>query len=148
MAPKAKTPATQKAVAAKKAVAKGINGKKVLKVRTSATFRLPKTLRLPRQPKYQRKSIAHAPRLDQYKVIIGPHSNETTMKKLEESNTIVFIVDIKANKRHIKDAFKSLYNVDVAKVTTLITPTGTKKAYIRLASESDVLDVANRVGFI
>jgi large subunit ribosomal protein L23Ae len=43
------------------------------------------------------------------------------MKKLEESNTIVFIVDIKANKRHIKDAFKSLYNVEVAKVTTLIT---------------------------
>ncbi|KAK9330291.1 ribosomal protein L23/L15e core domain-containing protein [Lipomyces starkeyi] len=146
MAPKSKS--TEKATAAKKAVVKGIHGKKVTKIRTSTTFHRPKTLRLPRTPKYQRKSIAHAPRLDQYKVIVGPHSNESTMKKLEESNTIVFIVDIKANKRHIKDAFKSLYNVEVAKVTTLITPTGSKKAYIRLASENDVLDVANRVGFI
>ncbi|KAK9379883.1 60S ribosomal protein uL23 [Kockiozyma suomiensis] len=146
MAPKSS--ATSKAVAAKKAVVKGVHGNKVTKVRTSTTFHRPVTLRLPRTPKYQRKSIAHAPRLDQYKVIIGPHSNESTMKKLEESNTIVFIVDIKANKRHIKDAFKSLYSVDVSKITTLITPTGQKKAYIRLASESDVLDVANRVGFI
>ncbi|KAK9462585.1 60S ribosomal protein uL23 [Lipomyces oligophaga] len=145
MAPKA---ATTKATAAKKAALKGVNGTKVKKVRTSTTFHRPKTLRLPRAPKYQRKSIAHAPRLDQYKVLIGPHSNESTMKKLEETNTIVFIVDIKANKRHIKDAFKSLYDVDVTKVTTLITPTGSKKAYIRLASENDVLDVANRAGFI
>ncbi|KAK9467652.1 ribosomal protein L23/L15e core domain-containing protein [Lipomyces arxii] len=144
MAPKA----TTKAVAAKKAVVKGVHGSKVTKVRTSTTFHRPNTLRLPRAPKYQRKSIAHAPRMDQYKVIIGPHSNESTMKKLEDSNIIVFIVDIKANKRHIKDAFKSLYNVEVSKVTTLITPTGQKKAYIRLESESDVLDVANRVGFI
>ncbi|KAK9480454.1 ribosomal protein L23, N-terminal domain-containing protein [Lipomyces japonicus] len=145
MAPKA---ATQKAVAAKKAVVKGVHGKKVTKVRTSATFHRPKTLRLPRAPKYQRKSIAHAPRLDKYKVIVGPYSNESTMKKLEDDNTIVFIVDIKANKRHIKDAIKGLYNAEVSKVTTLITPTGQKKAYIKLSSESETLDVANRAGFI
>ncbi|KAK9447991.1 60S ribosomal protein uL23 [Limtongia smithiae] len=147
MAPKTTT-AAAKAVAAKKAVVKGIHGTKASKVRTSTTFHRPKTLRLPRTPKYQRKSVAHVPRLDSYKVILRPYSNESTTKKLEESNTITFIVDMKANKRHIKDAVKKLYSVDVVKVTTLITPTGEKKAYVRLASDSDSLDVANRVGFI
>ncbi len=42
------------------------------------------------------------------------------MKKIEDHNTLVFIVDIKANKRHIKDAVKKLYDVEAAKINTLI----------------------------
>lgn len=42
------------------------------------------------------------------------------MKKIEEHNTLVFIVDIKANKRQIKEAVKKLYDVQAAKVNTLI----------------------------
>jgi len=46
------------------------------------------------------------------------------MKKIEENNTLVFIVDIKANKRQIKDAIKKLYDVDTVKVNTLIRCVG------------------------
>lgn len=42
------------------------------------------------------------------------------MKKIEENNTLVFIVDVKANKRQIKAALKKLYDVDTVKVNTLI----------------------------
>jgi len=42
------------------------------------------------------------------------------MKKIEENNTLVFITDLKANKRQIKDAVKKLYDVQAAKVNTLI----------------------------
>ena len=42
------------------------------------------------------------------------------MKKIEEHNTLVFIVDVKSNKRQIKDAVKKLYDVQAAKVNTLI----------------------------
>jgi large subunit ribosomal protein L23Ae len=42
------------------------------------------------------------------------------MKKIEEHNTLVFLVDIKANKRQIKDAVKKLWEVQAAKVNTLI----------------------------
>lgn len=42
------------------------------------------------------------------------------MKKIEENNTLVFIVDIKANKRQIKAALKKLYDVDTVKINTLI----------------------------
>lgn len=42
------------------------------------------------------------------------------MKKIEENNTLVFICDVKANKRQIKDALKKLYDVDCVKINTLI----------------------------
>ena len=42
------------------------------------------------------------------------------MKKIEEFNTLVFLVDIKANKRQIKDAVKKLWDVQAAKINTLI----------------------------
>ena len=51
-------------------------------------------------------------------------NTESAMKKIEENNTLVFIVDIKANKRQIKDAVKKLYEVDAVKVNTLIRCVG------------------------
>ena len=38
------------------------------------------------------------------------------MKKIEDNNTLVFIVDVKANKHQIKQAVKKLYDIDMAKV--------------------------------
>lgn len=42
------------------------------------------------------------------------------MKKIEENNTLVFIVNVKSNKRQIKQALKKLYDVDTVKINTLI----------------------------
>lgn len=42
------------------------------------------------------------------------------MKKIEENNTLVFIVDVKSNKRQIKQALKKLYDVETVKVNTLV----------------------------
>ncbi|KAG0672222.1 60S ribosomal protein L25 [Maudiozyma exigua] len=137
-----------KATAAKKAVVKGTNGKKSLQVRTSATFRLPKTLKLARSPKYASKSVPHYNRLDSYKVIEQPITSETAMKKVEDGNILVFQVSLKSNKHQIKQAVKELYDVDVMSVNTLIRPNGTKKAFIRLTAEYDALDIANRIGYI
>ena len=39
------------------------------------------------------------------------------MKKIEDNNTLVFIVDIRANKPKIKAAVKKMYEVEVAKVS-------------------------------
>ncbi|OWB59024.1 hypothetical protein B5S28_g5146 [[Candida] boidinii] len=135
------------AQAAKKAALKGTNSSKSLKVRTSTTFRLPKTLKLARSPKYT-KSVPHYARLDAYKVIVAPINSETAMKKVEDGNTLVFQVDLKSNKYQIKQAVKELYEVDVLKVNTLVRPNGTKKAYVRLTADYDALDIANKIGYI
>ncbi|RMC10722.1 hypothetical protein DUI87_12433 [Hirundo rustica rustica] len=151
MAPKAKkeavppkTEAKAKALKAKKAVLKGVHSHKKKKIRTSPTFRRPKTLRLRRQPKYPRKSAPRRNKLDHYAIIKFPLTTESAMKKIEDNNTLVFIVDVKANKHQIKQAVKKLYDIDVAKVNTLIRPDGEKKAYVRLAPDYDALDVANK----
>ncbi|KAF4077393.1 60S ribosomal protein L23a [Ictalurus punctatus] len=155
MAPKAKkevvpvkTEAKSKALKAKKAVLKGVHSHRKKKVRTSPTFRRPKTLRLRRQPKYPRKSAPRRNKLDHYAIIKFPLTTESAMKKIEDNNTLVFIVDVKANKHQIKHAVKKLYDIDVAKVNTLIRPDGEKKAYVRLAPDYDALDVANKIGII
>ena len=111
---------TTKAKAAKKAALKGAHGRASRPIRTSVSFYRPKTLKLPRQPKYPRKSIPHAPRMDAYRTLVHPLNTESAMKKIEENNTLVFVVDLRANKRQIKDAVKKLYDVDAAKVNTLI----------------------------
>ncbi len=136
------------ATAAKKAVLKGASGNKVRKVRTSVTFHRPKTLRLARKPKYERKAIAHLPRMDAYATLLYPLNTESAMKKIEEINTLVFIVDRRANKRQIRLALKKAYDVDAEKINTLIRPDGKKKAFIRLHKDQDALDVSNRIGFI
>ncbi|KFV12313.1 60S ribosomal protein L23a, partial [Pterocles gutturalis] len=136
-----KTEAKAKALKAKKAVLKGVHSHKKKKIRTSPTFRRPKTLRLRRG--HNTRSLSC--RLDHYAIIKFPLTTESAMKKIEDNNTLVFIVDVKANKHQIKQAVKKLYDIDVAKVNTLIRPDGEKKAYVRLAPDYDALDVANKV---
>ena len=55
-----------------------------------------------------------------YLIFCSPLNTESAMKKIEEHNTLVFIVDLKSNKRQIKDAVKKLYDVQAAKINTLI----------------------------
>ncbi|SOV09492.1 probable RPL25 - ribosomal protein L23a.e [Ustilago sp. UG-2017a] len=141
-------PQAVKATAAKKAALKGTSGAKVRKVRTDTTFRRPKTLNLAKNPKFPRKAIPHAPRMDAFRTILYPLNTESAMKKIEENNTIVFIVDRAANKRQIEGALKKLYDVSAAKINTLIRPDGKKKAFVRLTPDQDALDVSNRIGFL
>ena len=86
--------------------------------------------------------------VDRYSIIQHPLTTESAMKKIEGNNTLVFIVDKRANKPQIKIAVKRLYDIDAAKVNTLIRPDGLKKAYVRLTGDYDALDVANKIGII
>merc|ERR1711971_33262 len=145
---RAKAEAKRDALKAKKAVVKGPRATRKRKIHHRVTFRRPKTLKLARSPKYPRRSVPRAPRLDQFAIIKFPLTTESAMKKIEENNTLVFIVALKANKFQIKTAVKKLYDIDVSKVNTLIRPDGQKKAYVRLAADYDALDVANKIGII
>lgn len=127
-------------------------------------FYRPKTLKLSRKPKYARKSVSKTNKMDKFRVVKYPLTTESAMKKIEDHNTLVFIVDLISNKRQIKEAVKSMYNIKVDKVNTLVRlvaemqssniydpqnrPDGLKKAYVRLTSDYDALDVANRIGII
>ena len=136
---------------AKKVAAAATLGKKTTtshSIRTSVDFRKPKTLRLAREPKYPRHSVPSTKGLNEFQVIKYPLTSESAMKKIEEpnSNTLVFIVDVRSNKRQIKAAVGKLYDIKAAKVNTLIRPDGQKKAYVKLTPDYDILDIANKIG--
>merc|ERR1712038_782186 len=143
-----KKAAVAKASKVSKKVVKGRHGTRVKKVRTTVQFKRPNTFRPARAPMYPRKSTPRRNRMDAYNIVKHPLTTESAMKKIEDTNTLVFITDLKANKNQIKSAVKKLYDINVAKVNTLIRPDGTKKAYVRLASDYDALDVANKIGII
>ena len=164
-APEKKTPVSAKKVAV--SLKKG-SGRKATKIHTKVHFYKPKTLKLARSPKVLSKAVKHLPKMGPFQVIKFPLTTESAMKKIEDNNTLVFIVDIKANKKQIKDAVKKLYEIVALKVNTLIRcvnlsnyyiykivtiifscrPDGQKKAYVKLTSDYDALDVANRIGVI
>jgi hypothetical protein len=87
-------------------------------------FYKPHTQILARKPKYDRKSVVPLPKMHKYRVIKGPLTSEAAMKKIEDNNTLVFLVDKRANKRQIKEAVKSIYEIQTLKVNTLIRCVG------------------------
>ncbi|KEH21885.1 putative ribosomal protein L25/L23 [Medicago truncatula] len=141
--PKAKALKTAKAVKSGQVIKK-----KTKKIRTTVTFHRPKTLSRERNPKYPRISATPRNKLDHYQILKFPLTTESAMKKIEDNNTLVFIVDLRADKKKIKDAVKKMYDIQAKKVNTLIRPDGTKKAYVRLTPDYDALDVANKIGII
>ncbi|KAG8757588.1 60S ribosomal protein L25, partial [Ceratobasidium sp. 428] len=81
----------------------------------------------------------------QFRTIVHAVVSDSAKAKLD-NNILVFVVDLKSNKRQIKDAVKELYGVDVMKVNTLIRSDGRKKAYIRLTADHDAWEIANKIG--
>ena len=146
----------KKPAAAKKAPAKAPKTdkkQKVVRVQqrkayTQPQFRRPHTYRKPADVKPSNNTKSIKDKWDEYRVIQYPLTTDMAMKKIEENNTLTFIVDSRANKTQVKKAMKKLYNVKSAKVNTLIRPDGAKKAYIRLAAVHDALDIANKIGIV
>jgi large subunit ribosomal protein L23Ae len=74
--------AAAKAGEAKKATLKGTYSRATRKFRSTTTFHRTKTLSLPRQPKYPRKSAPRRARMDKFAVIKSPLTTESAMKKV------------------------------------------------------------------
>ena len=115
----AKDDAKAAATKAAKAVKKNTH-KRGRKIRTSVVFHRPKTLQRAREPKFARKVALGAPRLDEFDVIKFPLTTESAMKKIEDNNTLVFLVDARAGKREIKAAVQRMYDIQTKKINTLI----------------------------
>merc|ERR1712216_342625 len=138
-----------KIVKSKAAIAvRGANIKKPTVTRHRVSFHRPNTLKYARRPKYLRSIESNRSKLDKYCIIRYPLASETAIKKIEKYNTLTFIVDLKAEKRHIKNAMSKLYHIKVNKINTLIRPDGQKKAYIKLKHDTCALKLANKIGIV
>lgn len=86
--------------------------------------------------------------MDPHKILRYPYATEKSVALIEKENKIVFVVDRKANKKQIKEAFEKLFEAKVQSVNTQITLKGEKKAFIKLRPEFKAGDVAVKLGII
>lgn len=86
--------------------------------------------------------------MDPQDVISYPLMTEAASLMVEKDNKLVFIVNLKANKRDVKKAIVDLYEVKVEKVNLLITPQGEKKAFVKLNPEYKAADLAIKLGIL
>ncbi|KAL0216664.1 hypothetical protein P9112_008848 [Eukaryota sp. TZLM1-RC] len=126
----------------------GEKSKSKVKRRTSVTFRKPKTLALPRNPKFPHIARTCVSKNDKYQMIRHPLTTESAMKLIEDQNTLVFVVDKRATKTSLIRTIKDLYNVTPMRINTVNTANGDKKAYVRLAPSDEALVVANSIGLL
>jgi large subunit ribosomal protein L23 len=86
--------------------------------------------------------------MESNEVIFYPLMTESASLMVEKDNKLIFIVSLKAGKEDIKKAVEELYEVKVDKITTLITPQGQKKAFVKLKPEYKASDVAIKLGIL
>jgi len=86
--------------------------------------------------------------MDPSDVILYPLMTESASLMVEKDNKLLFAVNMNAGKKDIKQAVEQLYEVKVAKITVLITPQGTKKAFVKLNPEFKASDVAIKLGIL
>jgi len=118
------------------------------KAYTTPQFRRPHTFRKAKTIKPDTNTKVVKSSWDEFRVIRSPLTTDMTMKKIEENNTLTFLVDPRSTKTQIKRAIHSLYKVKTVKVNTLIRPDGAKKAYVRLAAKHDAMEVATKIGIM
>ena len=83
-----------------------------------------------------------------FQIIKHPLTTEKNVKIMQNENKLVFVVDRRASKPEIKKAAEELFKIKITKVTTLILPSGEKKAYVKLSAETPAIDVATQLGLL
>lgn len=80
-----------------------------------------------------------------HEIVLRPVITEAVYDLIELDNKIMFEVAKAANKPIIKNAVEELYNVEISKVNTYITPLGVKRAICRLKPEYSASDLATEL---
>jgi len=87
-------------------------------------------------------------KMDMYEVIKNPLSTEKAIRLMESENKLLFVVDMKANKKDVKEAVEKMFKAKVEKVNTLIGPDGKKRAYVKFSADTPAIDIATQLGLM
>ncbi|MEK6948469.1 MAG: 50S ribosomal protein L23 [Nanoarchaeota archaeon] len=81
-------------------------------------------------------------------VLKHPLSTEKIVRFIEKENKLLFLVDMKAKKKDIKDAVERMFEVKVDKVNTFVTTKGEKRAYVKINKQYPAIDIMTRLGLM
>jgi ribosomal protein L23 len=80
--------------------------------------------------------------------LLYPIATEKVLGSVDRDNMIVYVVDMRSNKKQIKEEFEKMFGVKVDKINTSITIKNMKKAYIRINKASKASDIARRLKLV
>jgi len=78
-------------------------------------------------------------------VILHHLATEKAVTNIERNNCLTFVVETKATKAEVKAEVEKVYGEKVAKITTLNTMRGEKKATTRFARKGAAQDIAAKL---
>ena len=81
-------------------------------------------------------------------IIISPLITEKVTGMIDSTNTMEFLVNMKATKPEIKKALEEQFDVEIVSVRTMITARGEKKAIVKLAKENAANELATNLGLL
>ncbi len=81
-------------------------------------------------------------------IIKHPCSTEKSLRLMETENKLIFVVDLKATKKEIKDEIEKQFKCKVTKVNTFVSPKMQKKAYVQFSAETPAIDIATQLGLM
>ena len=85
--------------------------------------------------------------MDPYKLVKYPLSTEKSIRLMESQNKLIFVVDIDADKKMIKNAIEEMFKVKVDNVRTYVQK-GEKRSYVRFSNENPAIDIATQLGLM
>jgi large subunit ribosomal protein L23Ae len=137
---------TDQADAAAAAVADG-KKKKIRKIRHFIKPAKAKVAPKTSKPRYEHTAVTPvSEKRNEFKIIRGSVTSDKATRKLEDENTMVFWVDLRAKKPQIRKAINKLYHVSPVNISTIVTSKCLKKAYVRLPSDFEAINIANEMG--
>ncbi len=78
-------------------------------------------------------------------ILIRLVSSEKAVREIE-NNVLLFVVAKDVTKEDIRRELENKFKIKVKSVRTYISPTGDKRAYVRLMPESSAADIADKIG--
>ena len=85
--------------------------------------------------------------MDPYKIIKHPLSTEKSIRLMESQNKLIFVVDMKADKKMIKNAIEAMFKTKVVDVNAYVQG-GEKRAYVKFPDEKPAIDIATQLGLM
>lgn len=86
-------------------------------------------------------------KMDPYKIVKHPLSTEKSIRLMESQNKLVFVVDINADKKMIKNALENMFKAKVESVRTFVQK-GERRAYVKFSDESPAINIATQLGLM
>jgi large subunit ribosomal protein L23 len=82
------------------------------------------------------------------RILLYPIATEKAVNNIERDNIITYIVDARATRVEVRNAFEKTFGVKVNKINIIRTPDNTKKAVIKIDASSKAADIALKLKLI